>query len=314
MSPAPRISVLMSVKDTLPFLKEAIASIVHQSFQDWELVIIDNCSTDGTAQAAEQAAQADPRIRVLRNERDLGHSGGLNRGLAVCRGEWIARMDGDDIALPNRLERQLAFVRENPDVAATGCLAYYIDSNGRRAGKTAAELTTREEFQRFRSQNLPIGILHPGALIRRDVLVELGGYRPVYDPANDIDLWCRISDGHVILVQPEYLMEYRIHSGSLSAESYEFARMKHLWARDSMIARRESRAEPGWNEFLEARRNAPWWLRLNRWRKLQAKRFYRQSAQHQLSDRRVRSLAEMSLAALLQPEYTLPRVKGQMLR
>jgi hypothetical protein len=232
--------------------------------------------------------------------------------LAKCSAPWIARMDADDIAVPTRFERQLAFIEANLDVQASSCLAYYIDPQGRRAGQTTSEPFTREQFERMRSQNLPFGILHPGAFIARQVLAELGGYRPQFEAANDIDLWCRISDRHVILVQREHLMEYRVHGGSLSAQSYERARLKHLWARDSMIARRAGKPEPGWEDFLEKRRNAPLWLRLNRWRKMQAKRLYRTSAQHYLASRPMRSFVTLAAAAVLQPEYTIPRFKGQV--
>ncbi len=309
----PYVSVLMSMKNALPYLDQAVSSIVNQTFSNWEFVIVDNCSTDASAALVEAAARTESRIVLLRNECDLGHSGGLNRGLAVCRGIWIARMDADDIAMSDRLERQLGFVRDNPDVTTTSCLAFYIGPDGRRVGRTIPLLTTREEFRRYHDERLPIGIIHPGALIRRDVIQEVGCYRPEYDPANDIDLWCRISDRHLILVQPEFLMEYRVHGGSLSAASYELGRLKHLWARDSMIARRASKPEPNWAQFLDARHNSPWWLRLNRWRKLHAKRLYRQAAQHHLSRRRARSVFEMSLSALLQPEYTITRFRGQSL-
>ncbi len=306
----PRISVLMSMKDALPFLREAAGSILAQTFSDFEFVIVDNASSDGSAEYIESLG--DARIVLLRNQRDLGQSGALNRGLAECSAPWVARMDADDIALAQRLERQLAFVTERPDVQASSCLAYYIDPRGRRAGQTTSEPYTREQFEKMRAQNLPFGILHPGAFLARSVLLELGGYRPEFEAANDIDLWCRISDRHLILVQPEHLMEYRVHGGSLSAKSYEFSRLKHLWARDSMIARRAGRPEPGWEEFLERRRNAPLWLRLNRWRKMHAKRLYRASAQHYIASRRLRSFAAMGAAAVLQPEYTLPRFKGQV--
>ena len=310
--PAPRVSVLMSVRNGLPFVEATIASIRAQTFEDWEFVIVDNASSDETADAVQRAAMEEPRIRFVQNDRDLGHSGGLNAGLALCRGTWVARIDADDIALPDRLERQLAFVSDNPDVLATSCLAHYIDPRGRRVGKTVHDLTTRQDFARYRAKNLPIGLLHPGAFIHHATLLALGGYRAEFDPANDIDLWCRISDLGVILVQPEYLMEYRIHGGSLSAQSFELARLKHLWARDSMIARRRGLPAPSWREFLAARQNAPWWLRLNRWRKMQAKRLYRQAAQNRLSAHRSRALLEMSVAAILQPDYTVPRLKGQL--
>ena len=312
MSEIPAISVLMSVKNGLPHLERALASVLTQTFADFEFVIVDNASTDDTRECLEHAARNDKRVVVLHNDRDLGHSGGLNRGLDACRGEWIARMDADDVALPNRLERQLAFVRQNPDLRAASCIAWYVDENGRRVGRTVFDLVTREEFRHFREHNLPIGLLHPGAFIRRDLMVSLGGYRSQFDPANDTDLWCRISDNHLILTQPELLMEYRIHNSSISGSNYEHGRLKTLWARDCMIARRAEHPEPSWEWFLANRQAAPWWLRLNRRRKMLAKRLYRESAQHYLSAHHMRSLADIFLAVLLQPEYALPRLKVQI--
>jgi len=310
----PTISVLMSVRNGLPYLETAIRSILSQTFDDFEFVIVDNASTDGSIELVERLAAADSRIVFLRNARDLGQSGSLNRGLEICRGAWIARMDADDAALPARFESQLAFVRDNPDVKATSCLAYYINAKDERVGKTFHDLTTREALRRYRNEGRAIGMLHPGALIEKNTLVRVGGYRPAFDPANDIDLWCRISDDAAVLVQPEYLMEYRVHGGSDIARAFRLSLQKTLWARDCMRARRASKPEPVWEDFLAGRKNASWWLRLNRWRKANAKRLYRQSALNRISSHAFRSLVEMGVATLLQPAYTLRRIKGQLYR
>ena len=309
---SPGVSVLMSVRNGVPYLESAIESIRAQTYRDWEFIIVDNASSDGTPEIVERIARIDPRIQFVQNLRDLGHSGGLNRGLESCRAAWVARMDADDVALPERLERQLTFIQANPDVKTTSCLAHYIDSANKRVGKTVTDLVTREAFVRYQRENLCIGLLHPGALIERRLLESLGGYRPEFGPANDIDLWCRISDRALILVQPEYLMEYRIHGDSLSAQSFELARLKHLWARDCTIARRGGQPEPSWERFEEIRNNAPWLTRLNRWRKMQAKRLYRQAAQHRVGAQSARALIEMGASAALQPGYTIPRLRGQL--
>ena len=308
----PGISVLMSVRNGVPYIESAIESILSQTYRDWEFIIVDNASSDATPEIVERIARTEPRIHFVQNLRDLGHSGGLNRGLEVCQAAWVARMDADDVALPERFERQLAFVQANPDVKAASCLAHYIDSDSKRVGKTVTDLVTREAFARYKKENLCIGLLHPGALIERRLLESIGGYRPEFGPANDIDLWCRISDRALILVQSEHLMEYRIHGDSLSAQSFELARLKHLWARDCMIARRGGQPEPSWDGFLETRNNAPWLTRLNRWRKMQAKRLYRQAAQHRVGAQSARALIEMGASAMLQPGYTIPRLKGQL--
>ena len=145
----PGISVLMSVRNGVPYLESAIGSICSQTYRDWEFIIVDNASCDGTPQVIERFAQADPRIQFVQNQRDLGHSGGLNRGLELCRAPWIARMDADDVALPERLERQLVFVQQNPDVKTTSCLAHYIDSASHRVP------LARFRLGRGRSRNVP---------------------------------------------------------------------------------------------------------------------------------------------------------------
>jgi glycosyltransferase involved in cell wall biosynthesis len=313
--PEPLISVLMSVRNGLPYVEQTVGSILAQTIRDWEFIIVDNASTDGSADAIERISKTEPRITLIRNLTDLGHSGALNVGLRHCHGSWIARIDADDIALPDRFERQLEFLRDNPDVKVTSCLAYYINSEGTRVGKSSHDLTTREAYARYMRQNLAIGILHPGATIDREELHEIGGYRQEYGPANDIDLWARLCErGVLILVQEEYLMEYRVHRGSETAQDFEHARLKYQWARDSMRARRQGRPEPPWDAYVDSRLHAPWWKRLNRWRKTNARRLYRQSAQNLISRRAIRALMEMAIATLLQPTYTVPRLKGQILK
>lgn len=314
MNERPQISVLMSVRNGISYVRQTIQSIVHQTFSDWEFIIVDNASTDHTVELIESLAAVEPRIRLVQNASDLGHSGGLNKGLESCRGVWIARIDADDLALPNRLERQLAFVRENPDVQVTSCLGYYINQCGAVVGSIANELTTREVFQRYMDCNLAFGILHPGALILRELLVQVGGYRGAFDPANDTDLWGRLADvGALILVQPEALMNYRVHNESISAQSFRVNRLKYQWARDCMRSRRRGEVEPDWEEYIRARENAPGWKKVNRWRKTTARQFYRQSAQNFISGHFIRAFFEWTASLILQPSYAGPRLLKQRL-
>jgi glycosyltransferase involved in cell wall biosynthesis len=310
--PGPTVSVLMTVHNGMPFVSPTIASILRQTYADWEFIIVDDASTDATPDVLDTMAASDPRIRIFKNETRLGASGGANRGLAECRGSWIARIDADDIALPKRLERQLGFVAANPDVKVTSCLAYYINSEGVRKGKTFHDLTTREAFQNYLKYNRDIGIMHPGSLIEKGTMIEAGGYREEFGPAHDIDLWSRIADrGALILVQAEYLMEYRVHDAAMSARMFQIARLKTQWSRACMIARRSGKAEPSWEHFEAARKAAPWWLRLNQWRKGNAKRLYRQSGLRFITGHTLRALVDIALASLLQPIYAAVRLWRQ---
>jgi glycosyltransferase involved in cell wall biosynthesis len=314
MSQRPEVSVLMSVRNGMPFVQQTIQSLIDQSFTNWEFVIVDNASTDETLEILESAAANEPRIHLIASAADLGHSGGLNRGLAECRGVWIARIDADDLALPNRLERQLAFLQANPDIHVTSCLGDYINARGQVVGNITNDLTTREVFQHYVRRNLAIGILHPGAVIRRDLLQQVGGYRGAFDPANDTDLWGRLVDaGALILVQQEPLMKYRVHERSISAQSFCRNRLKYQWARDCMRSRRRGETEATWNEYVGTRENAPFRKRANRWRKTNARRFYRQAAQHFISGQVMQALVELTVAIFLQPSYAAPRLVKQRL-
>lgn len=315
MEPAPKISVLMSVRNGLPYIKQTVPSILRQTLRDFEFVIVDNCSTDGTRDYLQEISQADPRFKLLLNERDLGHSGGLNRGLAACRGEWIARIDADDVALPERLERQLAFVGKHPELAVTGCLAYYINEKGERRGKTFHELTTVEKFRDYLARNEAIGLTHPCVFMRRDVVTMLGGYREPFGGANDIDLWNRISErGHLILVQPEYLMEYRIHSAAISSGKFLDSRLKYEWVRVCMIARRSGKPEPAWEDFLQGWRSVGFFKRVNRHRKALAKMYYRLGGENFITGKKIRGGLFFAFSALLQPRYAVRRLSGQLMR
>lgn len=120
-----KVSVVMPVYNTRPYLEEAIASIFAQTYRNWELVIVDDFSTDGSWEYV--CGIRDPRVRVARNERNMRNSYTLNRGIALATGEYVAKMDADDVSFPERIERQMEYLREHPEVDAVGCGLYRVD-------------------------------------------------------------------------------------------------------------------------------------------------------------------------------------------
>jgi glycosyltransferase involved in cell wall biosynthesis len=307
------VSVLMSVWNGMPYVPLTVASVLAQTYRDFEFVIVDNFSTDGTRDFLEKIAATDSRIKLVFNQQNLGHSGGLNRGIEECKGRWIARIDADDLALPERLERQLAFLRENPDVKLASSLAYYIDASGRRVGKTEHPMKTREIFEKYKRDNEAIGLFHPSVIMDCALVRSLGGYREPFGAANDIDLWARIAEtGVTILVQQERLIEYRVHPAAISA-NFMGSRIKYEWARACMIARRKRVTEPNWEAFTAEWKSAPILTKLNRFRKAYAKANYRQSALNYICGKRLRAFFQFGCASLLQPTYTLRRLFQQRL-
>ena len=303
----------MPVRNGMGYIGEAIDSIVSQTLIDWELVITDNASTDGTDAYVRGRAAEDPRIVFNRNDEDLGVAGNLNAGLALCRGEWIARMDADDRAMPNRFERQLAFMLQNRDVTVVSCLAYYINASGDRMARTSHDLTSREAFWGYMQRNEVIGVLHPGAFMRRALLMDAGGYRAQFETAEDIDLWNRLSETGPILVQAEYLMEYRVHGTSQVAKFFDTAHQKHLWAEECMLARRSGQPEPTWEQFLWRQRSRPFNERLTHQRIALGRRLYREAGEHKINGRVISAALRFAGAVALRPAYSTGRMRSQLL-
>ena len=216
MSRVPLVSVLMGVHDGAAHLRPAIASILAQSLDDLELVVVDDASSDATPELL--AGFDDPRLVVLRNDVNIGLTRSLNRALAVARGGFVARQDADDRSLPNRLERQVAFLDARPDVALCGSWARFVDARGGSvgAGHPAAEpdALARELLGENR-------IFHGTLLARRAVMDELHGYREAFRYSQDYDLYLRALARHRLANVPEELYELRFHDGAISGSRQE---------------------------------------------------------------------------------------------
>lgn len=214
MDLVPRVTVLMTVYNGLPYLAEAIESVLAQTFQDFELVIIDDASTDGSVACIRH--YTDPRIRLWVNAKNLGQARSLNEGLSHARASYIARLDQDDVCLPRRLEKQVAQLDARPNVAVVGTLMAGMDANGRQ---TVVMGRTLNDYGAFIGSLLLelCPLCHPSVMFRREVVTLLGGYDESFVPAEDVELWTRLAlRRHTAYVIPELLMRSRIHQGQQS--------------------------------------------------------------------------------------------------
>jgi len=200
----------MSVHDGEQYLREAIDSILGQTLKDFEFIIVNDGSTDHTAEII--GSYVDPRIRLMSNKAKLGLPASLNLGLDVAAGEYIARMDADDVSLPERLAKQVGFMDAHPEVAASGTWAKDIDANGRELGARCLPFDERMKCEFWR----PSPIVHPSAIIRKS---HLGNLR--YDirlpHAQDYDLWLGLKARHELANLPEFLFLYRVHPASTTS-------------------------------------------------------------------------------------------------
>lgn len=203
----------MCVYNTEKYLEEAIQSILDQSYINFEFLIFDDGSTDKSADIIKKFKNTDSRIRAFFSETNHGYVEHLNRGLDMANGVYIARMDSDDISLPNRFEEQLKYLKANPDVQVVGSLATIIDQEGKELNKELRHIHPETLWwQSFFTNPLS----HPTVMIRKSIFVESGYYDPEKIPSEDYDLWTRILAKGKIANIPYFLLKYRSHDASIS--------------------------------------------------------------------------------------------------
>jgi hypothetical protein len=209
-TPETRVSVLMSARNGERYLPQSVASILRQSLDDLELLVLDDASTDGTAELLRGLARQDRRMRLFRNEIRGGVAAGLNRLAGLAGSPVCARMDADDIAYPERLRRQWEALRANPEIVLVGTLWEGIDATGRL-------VRPRDRWPLWRGAPTP-PFPAGSVMFRRAAFQDVAGYRDL--PWEDVDLAVRMARRGRVVVLPEVLYRYRFHVNSAS-QSHE---------------------------------------------------------------------------------------------
>lgn len=219
-----KVSVLIPLYNSRDYIAATIMSILNQTFQDFELVLLNDKSADDTAEII--AGIKDPRIRYYENEQNLGISASRNKLIELSRGEYLAILDHDDISLPQRLEKQVAFLEANPDISAVGSATELFC--GSREKGFAAALKRRfinlgwvwRQYPRPTLQTAVQGcpVMHPSSMIRRADLDKFGlRYNPEFSPAEDFGLWTdMLIHGLKLANLQEVLFKYNLHGNNLS--------------------------------------------------------------------------------------------------
>ncbi len=213
MSRAPAISVVMPVYNAETFVREAVESILAQTFTNFELIVINDGSTDGSLMILEEMASRDPRV-VLLDRPNGGIVSALNAGIECARGQFIARMDADDVAMPERFALQYERMMTEPMLGVLGSFIRIIDKAGKVVRILDYPVTPKETALYL---EYPSTVAHPAVMIRKEALMKVGGYRAVVNNAEDYDLWLRISEiGYSIANLPIPLLNYRMHGMNVS--------------------------------------------------------------------------------------------------
>lgn len=213
-SQSPLVSVMMAVHDGQPFVRQAVESLLRQSLRDFELVIADDGSSDGTLAVLEQLAARDARIRLLPGPH-RGVVQARTRALEAARGRFLAVNDADDVSQRQRLLRQVRYLAANPDCLAVGGQLLMIDPEGEPVGPLRCPLS-HPQIDANHLRGSAVGIGHSAAMMRADAVREAGGYREAFLGAEDADLWLRLAERGRLANLPQLVVRYRLHERSMS--------------------------------------------------------------------------------------------------
>jgi len=222
----PKISVVMPVYNGEKYLKQAVESILNQSFKDFEFIIVNGNSVDKSLEILRDFQQKDERIKLVSGE-NKGLIYSLNEGVKMAQGEYIVRMDADDVSYPNRLEKQLKYVQEK-GLDVCGTWAEGVDAFGSKIREMQYP-PDANKIKTFTLLHSPF--IHPSVIFRKDVFDEVGGYRSFFKHIEDYELWTRLVFKYKTDNIPEALLKYRFHGEQATKKNNFTIRVKGVLVR-----------------------------------------------------------------------------------
>lgn len=213
----PKVTVIMSVYNGEGHVSEAVDSIIGQTLSDWEFLIVDDASTDGTATILRDYAAGDSRIKILTNDRNAGLTKSLNIAIGKASAEFLARQDADDISAPSRLEQQLNYMEQHTEVAVVGCLGELYSANG-IVRRSSDRKFSRAGIKRYLANNNIF--IHGSVMMRKSCLAKAGFYREFFRYSQDYDLWLRLSEQFDLGILPEHLYRRSMTAAAVSASQH----------------------------------------------------------------------------------------------
>jgi glycosyltransferase involved in cell wall biosynthesis len=234
----------MPVYNAEEYLADAVNSVLAQTFGEFELIIIDDGSSDGSREILQEMARKDGRIRLF-SRPNTGYARALNEALGYARGELIARMDADDISLPQRFEKQIAHFHDHPDCVLLGTRIMTIDPFGSPLYEPDHKLT-HDEIEKQLLSGIGWAIVHPSAMMTRRDVQALGGYRTELEPSEDLDLFLHLAERGRIANLPDVLLQYRQHPKSVNHTRFEEQNRTKRTIISEAYARRGLTLPSGW--------------------------------------------------------------------
>ena len=306
---APRVTVVLPVHNGEQYVEEAVRSAQAQTERRIEILVVDDGSTDRTRDLVRSLAGADGRVRLISKARG-GSADARNVGMREARAPWIAFLDHDDVFLPDKIEAQLEFVRREPDAAIVSTYGWRMGERGKILSAFDVGPASREVFQERRTKDKVIYLLASSVMARRDVLLRLGGFRHMR-AAQDVEMWTRVADDHLILTLPLRLVKYRVHGSSTSTgKLFEQLENTELLKWNTR-RRRGGEPEASLQVYRAVQAGRPWPRRARRWLEWRSRYAYRRAGAL-LADRRPMGAAWLLGSFLLWPSVPVARIAQQM--
>ncbi len=211
----PKVSVIMSVYNGHPFLNQAIESILKQNFTDFEFIIVDDCSSDSSLKIISNYRELDSRIRIITNEQNYGPMKSANIGIKEARGEYIARIDSDDISYPKRLSSQVDFLDKNLDFGLVGSWGDIINSDNTVLRQIKMIVESDDIKNKLIKYN---PFFHSAIMFRKEIVDNIGLYDEGFRLAGDYEFYFRVIEKYKVANLPESLIAYRVHENSLTGK------------------------------------------------------------------------------------------------
>jgi len=219
----PLVTVLMSVYNDARWLDTSIPSILGQTFTDFEFIIVDDGSIDKSLEIIKRYASKDQRIKYIKLKKNLGTARALNEGLKIARGKYVAKQDADDISMPERLEQEVRFLENHPDIAVVGSFVKIIGPDNEDLGVLCFP-EEDQQIRKFMIKRCPF--IHSSVLIKREALSVIGGYNPSLRRVQDYDLWFKILSRFKGANLPLLLVAYRLYPEGYKRKKFRYRLME----------------------------------------------------------------------------------------
>lgn len=305
----PLVSVILPVYNQENYIAETIESVLAQTFQNFEFLILDDGSTDGSTKIIQEYASKNSRIKFYL-EKNAGKSQATNYIVAQAKGLLCAFLDADDVMLPNRLETQVAFHQKNPLIDASSAHSYYINENGNMFGiQRYPDLRTIEDCRQAQIKQQFITCSFTALMVTKEAYVNAGGLNKRFEPCEDFEFQNRLVDNkYILLINPVVLMKYRIHPTAVTVRKPILIFDTISYVKHCIQLRREGKPEISFRDFMAIQHEYSWWVKFNRKRFNYSRILFRSAGFAVLSKNYLSFAWQIATSLVLSPNYVLKKM------